>query len=87
MGIDIQGLQMLNFQPHPSIAAAWQEMLAARQDLRRIKSEADTYSEVKKHESRRQESDILNKSQASYLMKSEIAKAAANLAKDAKFTA
>ena len=75
LGIEITGLQILNFQPPPAIAAAWHEQLAAYEDQKRIQYEAETAAEVKAHEALGEESDILNQSQSDYLMKSQIAEA------------
>jgi regulator of protease activity HflC (stomatin/prohibitin superfamily) len=75
LGIEVSDLQILNFQPHPAIAAAWHEQLSAYEDQKRIQYEAETAAEVKSHEALAEESDILNQSQSDYLMKSQIAEA------------
>ena len=75
LGITVNDLQIINFQPHPAIADAWHEQLAAYEDQKRIRDEAITYQAVNTHKARGEDSDIRNQSQSNYLMKSMIAEA------------
>ncbi|MDD7985758.1 SPFH domain-containing protein [Lentisphaera marina] len=75
LGVDIISIEVLNFQPHPAIAEAWNQKLDAQEKARLELDKAKTYAQTSEFSAISEESDIINKSTSKFLMSEALSKA------------
>ncbi|EDM24951.1 hypothetical protein LNTAR_02999 [Lentisphaera araneosa HTCC2155] len=75
IGVKLESIDILNFQPHPAIAEAWNEKLAAVEFSKLTLDKAGTYAKTTEFDALSARSTIENESSADYYMNSELTKA------------
>ena len=68
LGVEIINVQVLNFQPHPAIADAWNQKLEAKEKARLILEQAKTYAQTSEFTAISEKSSIINSSTSEFLM-------------------